>query len=63
MVQGRGSQVRPWESGDVGMTSLADRRVRGDMIATYKILTGKDKIDPAPYHCDLFYKRVAYMTP
>ena len=28
------------------MTSLADRRVRGDMIATYKIMTGKDKIDP-----------------
>jgi ribonuclease P/MRP protein subunit RPP40 len=31
---------------EVGMTSLEDRRVRGDMIATYKIMSGKDKVDP-----------------
>ena len=30
---------------EVGMTSLEDRRVRGDMIATYKIMSGKDKVD------------------
>ena len=40
--------------GEVGMTSLADRRVRGDMIATYKIMTGKDKIDPG-----LFFDQAA----
>ena len=27
------------------MTSLVDRMLRGDMIATYKIMTGKDKFD------------------
>ena len=35
--------------GEVGMTSLADRRVRGDMISTYKIMTGKDRIDPGVF--------------
>jgi ribonuclease P/MRP protein subunit RPP40 len=30
---------------EVGMTSLEDRRVRGDMIPTYRIMTGKDKVD------------------
>ena len=34
------------------MTSLADRRARGDMIATYKIMSGKDKVDPRIF-CDL----------
>ena len=28
------------------MTSLVDRRTKGDMIPTYKILTGKDKVVP-----------------
>ena len=31
---------------EAGMTSLVDRRTRGDMIATYKILSGKDKVAP-----------------
>jgi ribonuclease P/MRP protein subunit RPP40 len=31
---------------EAGMTSLEDRRVRGDMITTYKIMSGKDKVDP-----------------
>ena len=31
---------------EAGMTSLADRRLRGDMIATYKVMTGKDKVEP-----------------
>ena len=31
---------------EVGMLSLEERRVRGDMIATYKIMSGKDKVDP-----------------
>ena len=34
---------------EVGMTSLLDRRVRGDMIATYRIMTGKDKVDPRAF--------------
>ena len=29
----------------LGLQRLADRRVRGDMIETYKIMTGKDKLD------------------
>ena len=28
------------------MLSLKEMRVRGDMIATYKIMSGKDKVDP-----------------
>ena len=35
--------------GEVGMISLADRRMRGDMITTYKIMTGKDRIDPGEF--------------
>ena len=31
------------------MTSLLDKRVRGDMIATYCIMTGKDKVDPRTF--------------
>ena len=34
---------------EVGMISLADRRMRGDMITTYKIMTGKDRIDPGEF--------------
>jgi ribonuclease P/MRP protein subunit RPP40 len=34
---------------EVGMTSLEDRRVRGDMITTYRIMTGKDKVDPGHF--------------
>jgi len=29
----------------IGITSLVDRRIRGDMIEVYKLLTGKEKID------------------
>ena len=29
----------------IGITSLEDRRIRGDMIEVYKLLTGKEKID------------------
>jgi hypothetical protein len=31
---------------EAGMLSLVDRRVRGDMIATYKIIMRKDKVEP-----------------
>ena len=31
---------------EVGMLSLEERRMRGDMIATYKIMSCKDKVDP-----------------
>ena len=31
---------------EAGMTSLVDKRLRGDMIATYKVMSGKDKVDP-----------------
>jgi hypothetical protein len=34
---------------EAGMLSLEDRRVRGDMIATYKIMTGKDKVEPGVF--------------
>ena len=34
---------------EVGMTSLLDKRVRGEMIATYRIMTGKDKVDPRTF--------------
>ena len=30
----------------LGLTTLEDRRVRGDMIETYKILTGKEDVNP-----------------
>ena len=30
----------------VGLTTLSDRRVRGDMLQTYKILNGIDDVDP-----------------
>jgi len=29
----------------MGITSLEDRRIRGDMIEVYKLVTGKEKID------------------
>ena len=38
----------------LGLTTLEDRRVRGDMIETYKILTGKEDVNP-----DTFFQ----MTP
>jgi ribonuclease P/MRP protein subunit RPP40 len=31
---------------EAGLTNLVDRRVRGDMIETYKIMSGKDRVDP-----------------
>ena len=31
---------------EVSMLSLEERRVRGDIIATYKIISGKDKFEP-----------------
>ena len=42
-LRGRNYKARLEE---VGMLSLEERRVRGDMIATYKIMSGKDKVDP-----------------
>ena len=35
----------------LGLTSLEDRRIRGDMIETYKIMTGKNDVSR-----DLFFK-------
>ena len=32
---------------EVGMTTLEDRRARGDMIATYKVLSVKDRVEPS----------------
>ena len=31
------------------LTTLEERRVRGDMIETYKIITGKEKVDPGKF--------------
>ena len=50
-IRGRTYEARLTE---LDMTTLADRRVRGDMIATYKIMSGKDKVDPG-----LFFDLVA----
>ena len=33
----------------LGLTTLVERRFRGDMIETYRILSGKEKIDPSRY--------------
>ena len=41
---GRGTYEEKLE--EVGMLSLADRRERGDMITAYKILSGKEKVEP-----------------
>ena len=35
----------------LGLTTLIERRYRGDMIQTYKILTGKEDVD-----CDRYFK-------
>ena len=32
---------------ELGITSLVKRRTRGDMITMYRIMTGKDKVDPS----------------
>ena len=42
-LRGRTYEARLVEAGRI---SLSDRRTRGDMIATYKIISGKDKVDP-----------------
>ena len=31
---------------ELGLTSLVERRKRGDMITMYRIMTGKDRVDP-----------------
>ena len=35
--------------GEVGLTSLEDRRVRGNMTTTFRIMTGKHKVDPGQF--------------
>ena len=45
-MRGRSYEERLAEA---GMLSLGDRRMRGDMIATYKIMTGKDKVEPGVF--------------
>ena len=34
---------------EVGLTTLEERRVRGDMIETWKILNGKEDVSPATW--------------
>ena len=34
---------------ELGLTTLEERRKRGDMITMYRIMTGKDKVDPATW--------------
>ena len=45
-LRGRSYEERLAEA---GMLSLEDRRLRGDMIATYRIMTGKDKVEPGMF--------------
>ena len=45
-MRGRSYEERLAEA---GMLSLGDRRRRGDMIGTYKIMTGKDKVEPGVF--------------
>ena len=33
----------------LGITSLKERRVRGDMIEVYKLMTGKEQISPGQF--------------
>ena len=45
-LRGRSYEERLAEA---GMLSLEDRRLRGDMIATYRIMTGKDRVEPGVF--------------
>ena len=33
----------------LGLTKLVERRIRGDMIETYKIISGKERVDPSGF--------------
>ena len=43
----RGLKRKPYEERlkILGMYTLQQRRIRGDLIETYKILTGKERVD------------------
>ena len=46
MVSGMGNLSYEERLAKLGLTSLQDRRERGDMIESYKILTGKVDVNP-----------------
>ena len=46
--------------GEAGLTSLEDRRVRGGQITTFRIMTGKCKVDPGQFFDFMVWGRVPW---
>ena len=62
MVSGMGSLTYEERLAKLGLTTLQDRRVRGDMIETFKILTGKVDVNPGTWFTPLSSREGAANT-